>query len=219
MTEHTLNSALDILPLIAIIRGVKPDEILAVASVIQDAGFHIIEVPLNSPNAYESIKIISDAMGDDILIGAGTVLTVGQVEMVKQAGGRLIISPNTNPVVIKHSKKLGLYSVPGFYTPSEAFTAIDAGADALKMFPADTLGVVGYKAMKVILPRDIPVLPVGGVTENNMADYLKAGVAGFGIGSGIYKAGMNIDQIRKNANLLVRGYRQLKIKLSANNLL
>ena len=204
----TFKDALAKMPLVAIIRGVKPDEVLGVATAIKDAGFTLIEVPLNSPEPYKSIEIMAQAMGDEILIGAGTVINVEQVNKVHAAGGRLMVSPHTNVQVIKRTKQLGLYSVPGFYTPSEAFTAIDAGADALKMFPADTLGVTGLKAISVVLPADMPVFAVGGVKLNNMAAYIAAGAAGFGLGTGIYKAGMSAQQAGINAQAHIAAFKQ-----------
>ena len=204
----TFKDALAKMPLVAIIRGVKPDEVLGVATAIKDAGFTLIEVPLNSPEPYKSIEIMAQAMGDEILIGAGTVINVEQVNKVHAAGGRLMVSPHTNVQVIKRTKQLGLYSVPWFYTPSEAFTAIDAGADALKMFPADTLGVTGLKAISVVLPADMPVFAVGGVKLNNMAAYIAAGAAGFGLGTGIYKAGMSAQQAGINAQAHIAAFKQ-----------
>lgn len=197
------------MPLVAIIRGVTPDEVLAVATAIKDAGFCLIEVPLNSPNPYDSLKIMADALGDEILIGAGTVTSLEQVDKVKAAGGRFVVSPNTNIKVIKRTKQVGLYSLPGFYTPSEAFQAIDAGADALKMFPADSLGVKGLKAISVVLPAKVVVFAVGGVNIDNMAAYLAAGAAGFGLGTGVYKVGMSVDQVSKNAKAHVVAYNKI----------
>lgn len=206
MSQITLKSALKKLPLVAIIRGVKPTEVLDIANALKQAGFSIIEVPLNSPNPFKSIQIMAEEMGDEVLIGAGTVTSIKHADQVQQAGGRLIVSPNINVEVIKHSKQLGLYSLPGFYTPSEAFTAIEAGADGLKMFPADTLGVKGLKAMSVVLPPQMPIFAVGGVNAGNMADYLAVGAAGFGLGAGIYKPGMSADQVFENAKTYVEAY-------------
>lgn len=206
MSQITLSQATQNMPLVAIIRGITPDQVLEVATAIKDAGFSIIEVPLNSPDPYKSIKLMADAFGDEILVGAGTVTSVEHVDKVQQAGGRLIVSPNINVDVIKRTKQLGLYSVPGFYTPSEAFTAIDAGADALKMFPADTLGTKGLKAMSVVIPKHIPIFAVGGVNAGNMHEYLAVGAAGFGLGSGVYKAGMSAQDAHNNAKAYVKAY-------------
>lgn len=209
MNLITFKQALAKMPLVAIIRGVTPDEVLAIATAIKDAGFYLIEVPLNSPNPYNSLKIMADALGGEILIGAGTVTSQQQVDKVQAAGGRFVVSPNTNIDVIKHTKQCGLYSLPGFYTPSEAFQAIDAGADALKMFPADSLGVNGLKAISVVLPDEVAVFAVGGVNIGNMPAYRAAGAAGFGLGTGIYKVGMSADQVHRNAKAHVQAYKNI----------
>ncbi|MBR9912749.1 MAG: 2-dehydro-3-deoxy-6-phosphogalactonate aldolase [Gammaproteobacteria bacterium] len=210
MTELTLAAALQQLPLVAILRGVTTQEVLAIAKVIKAAGFGVIEVPLNSPDPYASIKLLADSMGDEVLIGAGTVLDCEQVDRVAAAGGRLIISPHADTEVIAYSKQQGLYSVPGFYTPTEAFAAIKAGADALKLFPADTLGAQGLKAMTAVLPPAMPILPVGGVAAESgcMGDFLKAGAKGFGLGSGLYKAGMSVEAVQANAEAYVTAWQK-----------
>ncbi|MBL1419324.1 MAG: 2-dehydro-3-deoxy-6-phosphogalactonate aldolase [Alphaproteobacteria bacterium] len=210
MNLITFKQALAKMPLVAIIRGVTPDEVLAIATAIKDVGFYLIEVPLNSPNPYESLKIIADALGDEILIGAGTVTSPEQVDKVQAAGGRFVVSPNTNVEVIKRTKQCGLYSLPGFYTPSEAFQAIDAGADALKMFPSDSLGVKGLKAISVVLPDEVAIFAVGGVNIDNMADYVAAGAAGFGLGTGVYRVGMSADQVSDNAKAHVAAYKNIR---------
>lgn len=207
MNPITLNAAMAEIPLIAILRGVKPDEVLEIARAIFQAGIKTIEIPLNSPEPYKSIEILQQAMGDEAVIGAGTVTKVEQVEKIHAVGGRLIVSPNTNIAVIKRSKQLGLYSAPGFYTPSEAFAAIEAGADVLKMFPADTLGTAGLKAISVVLPPDMPIFPVGGVNVDNMADFIAVGASGFGLGSGLYKAGMTVEQVASNAQAYVNAFK------------
>lgn len=209
MSNITLKDALLKLPLIAIIRGVLPTEVAEIGFALKDAGFTIIEVPLNSPNAFESIKILAETMGEQVLIGAGTVKTVEEVDRVKQTGAQLIVSPNTNAGVIARSKKLGLYSLPGFYTPSEAFIAIDAGADGLKMFPADTLGPIGYKAISAVLPNDVSVFPVGGVNKDNMQEYIELGVSGFGVGGGIYTVGMKATEVKEKASSLIERYHSI----------
>jgi len=208
MSAITLTAAMDQLPLVAILRGIIPEQVIEIANVIKEAGFRVIEVPLNSPEPYASIHALSECMGDEVLIGAGTVLDMEQVDRVSAAGGRIIISPNVNTDVIGYSKEQGLYSLPGFYTPTEAFAAIRAGADALKMFPADTLGPRGLKAMSAVLPS-IPVLPVGGVSADSMSDFIQAGARGFGLGSGLYKAGMDTEAVKVNAEAYVDAYRQV----------
>ncbi|PCI87431.1 MAG: 2-dehydro-3-deoxy-6-phosphogalactonate aldolase [Hyphomicrobiales bacterium] len=210
MPPIRLNAALVDIPLIAILRGVKPQEVLEIAQIIYQAGIKVIEIPLNSPEPYNSIEILQQAMGDEAVIGAGTVTNIEQVKKIHAVGGRLIVSPNTNIAVIKRSKQLGLYSAPGFYTPSEAFAAIEAGADALKMFPADTLGTKGLKAIAVVLPPEMPIFPVGGVNADNMADFIAVGASGFGLGSGLYKAGMTAEQVGVNAAAYVKAIQNAK---------
>ncbi|WP_166425871.1 2-dehydro-3-deoxy-6-phosphogalactonate aldolase [Paraglaciecola sp. 20A4] len=202
MSSMTFQAAMNALPLIAILRGITPDEVVAVAKALQKEGFKIIEVPLNSPQPFESIKRLVETFGDELIIGAGTVLSCAQVDEVQKVGGRIMIAPNVNPDVIRHAKARGLYSVPGFYTVSEAFSAIEAGADGVKLFPADTLGAAGLKGMMVVLPKDVPVLPVGGVSNETMSGFVEVGAGGFGLGSGLYKAGMSVEQVTENA----RGY-------------
>lgn len=213
MSSMTFQAAMNALPLVAILRGITPDEVVAVAKALQKEGFNIIEVPLNSPQPFESIKRLVETFGDTLIIGAGTVLSCAQVDEVQKVGGRIIISPNVNPDVIRHAKARGLYSVPGFYTVSEAFSAIEAGADGIKLFPADTLGAAGLKGMMAVLPKDVPVLPVGGVSNETMSGFIEVGAGGFGLGSGLYKAGMSVEQVTENA----RGYVSACRAALANN--
>ncbi|MCQ3830999.1 2-dehydro-3-deoxy-6-phosphogalactonate aldolase [Microbulbifer elongatus] len=208
MFVNLLNPYLEALPLVAILRGVQPTEVVAIAETIREAGFRIIEVPLNSPEPCASIQALAEVMGDDVLVGAGTVLTVEQVRGVAEAGGKVIISPNTDVDVIRETKRLGLISMPGFCTPTEALAAADAGADALKLFPATALGPEGFKVTSAVLP-DLPVLAVGGVSPEDMPEYLAAGFSGFGLGSGLYRAGMTVAQVRENAVAYASGYRAL----------
>lgn len=181
--------ALDTLPLVAILRGLRPSEALAVGEMLVEAGFKVLEVPLNSPDPFDSIKILADALGDRAIVGAGTVLKVEDVETLKAVGGEICISPNANPDVIRRAKSLGMISFPAFYTATEAFSAVEAGADALKLFPAELAGPKGLKALKAVLPKNLPVFPVGGVEPGNMQAYLDVGAHGFGIGSSVYKPG------------------------------
>ncbi|MGL1922404.1 MAG: 2-dehydro-3-deoxy-6-phosphogalactonate aldolase [Hyphomicrobiales bacterium] len=211
MSQISFADAVAKMPLVAIIRGVKPTEVLDIATALKSAGFIFIEVPLNSPDPYQSIQLMADNLGEECIIGAGTVTSVEQAENVHQAGGRLIVSPNTNTKVIQRTKQLGMISIPGFYTPSEAFTAIEAGADGLKMFPSDTLGTKGLKAIKVVLPPEIPLFAVGGVNAGNIAEYLNVGATGFGLGSGIYKPAMAADQVYKNAKAYVAAYKAAQV--------
>lgn len=180
---------LDTLPLIAILRGLEPENAVAVGEAIVAAGFVCLEVPLNSPRPLESIRLLRDALDGRALVGAGTVLTVKATQAVAEAGGQLVISPNTNPDVIRAAKALGLLSIPGFFTPSEAFAALDAGADALKLFPAEVAGPQGLKAVRAVLPAEARVYAVGGVAPDTIATWRKAGASGFGIGSALFAPG------------------------------
>ncbi|MDH4763466.1 2-dehydro-3-deoxy-6-phosphogalactonate aldolase [Pseudomonas sp. CBMAI 2609] len=198
------------LPLIAILRGVTPDEIVAVGRALYDAGFRVIEIPLNSPQPFESIRRLTAELGESCLIGAGTVLTEAQVAEVDAAGGRLIVSPNANPAVIRASKAAGLVSAPGVATPSEGFAALDAGADSLKLFPAEQLGPAVVKAWRAVFPKALALLPVGGITPDNMGPYVAAGANGFGLGSALYKPGLNAAQVSANAQAFAAGWRVAK---------
>ncbi|MCX2784078.1 2-dehydro-3-deoxy-6-phosphogalactonate aldolase [Microbulbifer thermotolerans] len=195
------------LPLVAILRGVTPDEVIGIGEAVRSAGFQVIEVPLNSPDPYSSIRMLAQTVGKEVLVGAGTVLTVEEVRAVADVGGRVIISPNTNVAVIRETKRLGLVSVPGFCTPTEALAAADAGADALKIFPASSLGPEGFKVIAAVMP-DLPVLAVGGIAPAAMPEYLDAGISGFGLGSGLYRAGMDCAQVYENAERYVGIYRE-----------
>ena len=202
-----LDTYLKDLPLIAILRGVTPDEIVAVGRALHDAGFRVIEIPLNSPQPYESIRRLTAELGESCLIGAGTVLTEAQVAEVDAAGGRLIVSPNANLAVIRASKAAGLVSAPGVATPSEGFAALDAGADSLKLFPAEQLGPAVVKAWRAVFPKELALLPVGGITPDNMGPYVAAGANGFGLGSALYKPGLSAAQVSANAQAFAAGWR------------
>lgn len=197
---------LDALPLIAILRGLRPDEAVAVGEVIVGAGFRCLEVPLNSPEPLESIRRLRRALDGRALVGAGTVLNVAAVEQVADAGGQLIISPNTNPEVIRATKARGLLSLPGFFTPSEAFAALDAGADALKLFPAEIATPLGLKAVRAVLPAATRVYAVGGVDAQSVARWVAAGASGFGLGSAIFKPGLAPEQVATNADAFVKAW-------------
>ena len=202
--------ALNTLPLVAILRGLRPDEALAVGEQLVEAGFKILEVPLNSPEPFDSIKLMVEAYGDRAIVGAGTVLKVEDVETLKSVGGQICISPNANPDVIRRAKALGMISFPAFFTATEAFNAVDAGADALKLFPAELAGPKGLKALKAILPKDMPVFPVGGVEPGNMGEYVSVGAAGFGIGTAVFKPGDTPAAVREKARAFVDGWAALK---------
>lgn len=186
-------------PCIAILRGLEPENALAIGKVLFDAGFRVIEVPLNSPEPLKSIEILSNHFGEAAIIGAGTVLTASDVDDVHAAGGQIIVSPNANPAVILRTKAIGLISAPGVQTPSEAFAAIDDGADCLKFFPGEALTPSILKAMKAVLPAEIPCLVVGGVTPDKMESYFSAGAAGFGVGSAIFKLGDDAPAVAEKA--------------------
>lgn len=205
-----LDTYLKDLPLIAILRGVTPDEIVPVGRALYDAGFRVIEIPLNSPQPYESIRRLTAELGDSCLIGAGTVLTEAQVAEVAAAGGRLIVSPNANLAVIRASKAAGLVSAPGVATPSEGFAALEAGADSLKLFPAEQLGPAVVKAWRAVFPKELALLPVGGITPDNMGPYVAAGANGFGLGSALYKPGLTAAQVSANAQAFAAGWRAVK---------
>ncbi|MEO7365384.1 MAG: 2-dehydro-3-deoxy-6-phosphogalactonate aldolase [Sphingomicrobium sp.] len=196
---------LDTCPLIAIIRGVTPEEAEAIGAAIFDAGIRIIEVPLNSPDPFKSIQRLADSLGERALIGAGTVLEPGQVAEVKAAGGRLIVSPNTNPEVIRATADAGMISSPGYFTPSEAFTAIEAGAHAIKLFPAEAATPAVAKAQRAVLPKHIPLIIVGGIKPDNMQPWLEAGADGFGLGSGLYVPGQSPAVTAERAQAFVAG--------------
>ena len=195
------------LPLIAILRGVTPAEAPAIGTALVEAGFRIVEVPLNSPEPLASIRGLVAAIGERATIGAGTVLTAAEVEAVAACGARLVVSPNTDPAVIYAAKAAGLATAPGVATPTEAFTAIAAGADLLKLFPAETLGPVTVKAWRAVLPAGTPLVPVGGVTLENVAAWRAAGAAGLGLGSAIYASGMPAAEVARRAQAFVAAWR------------
>ncbi len=197
------------MPLVAILRGVTPDEVVGIGEALIEAGFKVVEVPLNSPDPFVSIEKLVKALGERAIVGAGTVLSVDQVRELARVGGQICISPNANPEVIREAKKLGMISFPAFFTPTEAFTAIEAGADALKLFPGELAGCKGLKAVKAVLPKGLPVFPVGGVDATNMAEYVAAGAAGFGMGSGVYKPGDSGDLVREKATAYVKAWRAI----------
>jgi 2-dehydro-3-deoxyphosphogalactonate aldolase len=201
-----LTSWLAPLPLVAILRGITPDEVVAVGAAIGDEGFRVLEVPLNSPQPLESIRRLSGALGERYLIGAGTVMTPKQVDDVAAAGGRLIVMPHADVAVIRAAKAAGLYCVPGVATLTEAFAALTAGADALKMFPAEQLGPAVLKAWRAVLPFQIPVLPVGGITPDNMTPWIAAGAQGFGIASALYAPGVALEEVGLRAHRFVQAW-------------
>lgn len=199
MTDTAFQDWLTPVPLIAILRGIEPEQVLDVAEALVDAGFRIIEVPLNSPKPFSSIEKLSKRFGNDVLIGAGTVLKPESVDEMVTAGGRLVVMPHADARVVQAARAKGLYTVPGFATPTEAFSMLDAGADALKLFPAEAASPQVLKAMRAILPAATAIIPVGGITPDSIDGYWKAGANGFGLGSALYKAGMSAAQVSENA--------------------
>jgi len=195
------------LPLVAILRGVTPARIEGVAAALFDAGIRAIEVPLNSPDPFRSIEILARTYGDRCLTGAGTVLDTANVDRVADAGGKLLVTPNTNPAVIARGVEKKMVVMPGFYTPSEAFAAIAAGARALKLFPAATGGIAHLKAMLAVLPKDVPVYAVGGVGAGNMKEWRQAGAAGFGMGSDLFKPEFSDAEIATRARQSVAAFK------------
>jgi 2-dehydro-3-deoxyphosphogalactonate aldolase len=196
------------IPLVAILRGIKPDECLDVSAALIDSGILAIEVPLNSPQPFESIRLMSSRFSGTAAIGAGTVLHPDEVSGVRDAGGRFIVSPNTNVDVIRAAVKAELTPVPGIATATEAFAALDAGASCLKLFPAEIFGPGYVEALQAVLPLHSSVYAVGGVNDGNMGEWLAAGVAGFGIGSSLYKPGRSAADVRTRAQGLVRQFEE-----------
>jgi 2-dehydro-3-deoxyphosphogalactonate aldolase len=203
--NELLQRHLDQCPLIAIIRGVTPDEAEAIGDAVHEGGIRIVEVPLNSPDPLRSIELLAKRFGERMLVGAGTVLTPVDVQRVKDAGGRIIVSPDTNAEVIAAAAAAGLVSSPGYFTPSEAFAALRAGAHALKLFPAEAASPGVLKAQLAVIPRNVPVMVVGGVKPDNMGPWLQAGAAGFGLGSGLYKPGQSAAETLEKARAYVAG--------------
>ncbi len=197
------------LPLIAILRGLKPEKAEAVGHSLVEAGFRIIEVPLNSPEPFRSIEILAKTMPDDVLIGAGTVLEPDLVNGVHDVGGKLIVMPHADVEVIKRAKELRLVCTPGVATPTEAFAALKAGADAIKIFPAESIPPAVVKAWRAVLPKDTLVLPVGGIKPDNMKPYVDAGANGFGLGSALFTPSMSTDEIGRNARDFAAAWRML----------
>lgn len=205
----TLSQALTHCPLVAILRGVKPVEVVEIGQVLLDAGFTLIEVPLNSPQPLESISLLVKAFGNDVVVGAGTVMSADEVLEVGEVGGRLIVMPHADARVVQAAKAGGLYVLPGFATPTEAFAMLAAGADGLKLFPAEASPPKVLKAMRAVLPKSAAVLPVGSITPENMVEYWAAGASGFGLGSALYKVGSTPAQVEAAAVAFVAALRAL----------
>jgi len=204
-----LSEYLSPLPLIAVLRGISPEEITAVAGALADEGFRVLEVPLNSPRPFESIRLLAREFGDRCLVGAGTVIAAADVARVRDAGGKLVVMPHADTAVILEAKALGMVCVPGVATPTEAFAALAAGADGLKMFPAEGLPPGALKAWRAVLPRETLVFAVGGMRPDNLAPYWLAGANGFGTGSNLYAPGADPAKVRATAAAYAAGFRAL----------
>lgn len=192
--------------IIAILRGVRPDEVLEIAQTIADSGINQIEVPMNSPDVFDSIQLLHDEMKDFISVGAGTVTNIDQVKILEEIGIDFIVSPNFDPEVVAATKQANMISYPGVITPTECFSALKYGADGLKFFPATLLGEANLIALKAVLPENVPLYMVGGVGPENFSSWFEAGATGFGIGSGIYKAGDNSTSVARKSKLIVQSY-------------
>lgn len=200
----TWDQVLAALPLIAILRGVAPDEVEEVGEALVGAGLCCIEVPLNSPGPLDSIRRLRARLGERALVGAGTVLTAEAVDAVAEAGGQIVVAPNADPVVIARAKALGLIALPGVFTPTEAFVAVQAGADGLKLFPAEAASPKTLKAIRAVLPPNLPIFPVGGIEPEGMAAWRAAGATGFGIGGGVYAPGRSANEVGRRAAQFVQ---------------
>jgi 2-dehydro-3-deoxyphosphogalactonate aldolase len=206
---NLLETYLTPLPLIAVLRGIAPEEIPAIGDVLFEAGFRILEVPLNSPRPFESIALLGKRLGRSCLTGAGTVRDPADVARVRDAGGSLIVMPHADLAVVREAKRAGMIALPGVATPTEAFAALDAGADGLKMFPAEGLPPAVLKAWRAVLPNSALVFPVGGIRPDNMGDYWTAGASGFGTGSNLYRPGASADDVRTVAARFAAAFRAL----------
>ena len=212
MIANSLRTYLKPLPLIAVLRGITPTEIAPICGALVETGFRILEVPLNSPEPFVSINLLAQAFGERCLTGAGTVLKVDDVARVKEAGGRLIVMPHADVAIIREAKRLGLVCCPGVATMTEAFAALDAGADGLKMFPSELLSPAVLRAWRAVLPKDALVFAVGGIRPDNMGPYWEVGADGFGSGSNLYKPGAPADQVRTVAAAYASGIAALKAR-------
>ncbi|MBO1075858.1 2-dehydro-3-deoxy-6-phosphogalactonate aldolase [Roseomonas marmotae] len=207
--QARFDAAMAGLPLIAILRGLRPEEAEATGTVLHEAGFRLIEVPLNSPQPFDSIAILRRSLPQDTLVGAGTVMQAAEVERLEALGAELVVTPHADTAVIAAAARSGLICTPGVATPTEAFAALAAGATALKIFPAELVGPNVMKAMRAVLPPGTRLLPVGGITPGNMEPYLEAGAAGFGLGSALFKPGMTPGEVAARARDFVAAWARL----------
>ena len=215
MSEHCttrrtarLAGAMTQLPLVAILRGLRPHEAEDIGVALENEGFALIEVPLNSPQPFDSIAALRRVLAPDTLVGAGTVTRLEEVARLQEIGADLVVMPHADPAIIRAAKAAGMLCVPGVATPTEAFAAIAAGADALKLFPAELVTTGVMKAMRAVLPPHVPLLPVGGITPSNLAPWHQAGARGFGLGSALYSPGLGVDAVAANARAFVQAWRQ-----------
>jgi 2-dehydro-3-deoxyphosphogalactonate aldolase len=190
-------------PIVAILRGVRPEEVEAICSTLEQGGIAIVEVPLNSPNALKSIEILSGVFGERMLVGAGTLTDASQVADVAAAGGRLIVTPHADTSIVRAAKAQGLFATPGFFNPTEAFALLHAGADAIKLFPSEVLGIPMMKALHAVLPKTAGIIPVGGISADNIPQWMAAGAVGVGIGSSIYKPGDGVEIVQQKTSALM----------------
>lgn len=210
-----LNNWLQRCPIIAILRGIKPEEAESICATLEDASISIVEVPLNSPDALSSISILSRTFGDRLLIGAGTLTDPKQVAEVSASGGRLIVTPHADTSIVRAAKAAGLFAVPGSFSPTEAFALLHAGADAIKIFPSEVLGIPMLKALRAVLPVNTIVIPVGGIDAGNIAPWMSAGALGVGVGSSIYKPGDTASIVAAKAKALVEPIRRYQSSSNA----
>lgn len=208
MSHPALQAAMTHCGLIAILRGLRPDESTAIGHALYNAGFRLIEVPLNSPEPLESIRIMREALPGDCLVGAGTVIDPADCERIRQAGGELIVMPHSDAAVIRAAKAAGMACCPGVATPTEAYAALAAGADALKLFPAEQLGPAVLKAWRAVLRPPIALMPVGGITPDNLTAYVQAGASGFGLGSALYKPGLDAAEVGRRARDFIAAWQR-----------
>lgn len=212
--KHSFDALMQEFPMVAILRGITPDEVVEHTQVLIDSGFRLIEVPLNSPDAFTSIRMLQDTFGHQVLIGAGTVLTMAQLTELVATGAQLMVCPHTDVELIKAAKVAGLYAMPGFFTASEAFAALHAGADAVKLFPAEALPSINViKALGAVIPAKTWLCPVGGVNPENVAEYLQVGARGFGLGSALYKKGQSVATTKANAEAFMASWKAYQNEL------